>query len=161
MVLQGNYILEGWKTCQHFSSPSLSYPTSKVHPGSLSNPKANSKTPKDGVAYSVGPQVSYGLEGGDPYKYFSSSSWRVTWKNATACKQRRTYFAILGVSFCVTKNAFNFIKIKKQEHRGTVKQVFYSHMSYFLKLMQLLLLFVLHKKNLIATAPFLFLMVSG
>ena len=34
-------------------------------------------------------------------------------------------FSFLGVSFCVTWNAFNYIEIKKQKHRGTVKQAFY------------------------------------
>ena len=40
-------------------------------------------------------------------------------------------FTILGLSFCVTQNAFNFIKIKKQEHRSIVKQVLYYPMLYF------------------------------
>ena len=71
----------------------------------------------------------------------------------------RDIFAILGVSFCVAQNDFNFIK--KKEHKGTVQQVLYSHMSYFSKLMELFPMFASHKKILIATATLSFLMVAG
>ena len=40
-------------------------------------------------------------------------------------------FAIIGVLFCVTQKAFNFIEIKKQEHRETFQKTFYSPMLYF------------------------------
>ena len=52
----------------------------------------------------------------------------------------------LGVSFCVTQNAFNFIDIKKQEHSCTVQLVFYSTTWFFFKLGELLLLFASHKQ---------------
>ena len=47
---------------------------------------------------------------------------------------RGGHFYHFRVSFCVMRNAFNFIEIKKQEHRGTVQKVLYSPMSSFLKI---------------------------
>ena len=40
-------------------------------------------------------------------------------------------FTILMVLFCVTQSTFNFIGIKKQEHRGKVQQILYSPMLFF------------------------------
>ena len=38
---------------------------------------------------------------------------RVLRKNETTCQQRQKFLTVLGVSFCVTQNTFNWINIKK------------------------------------------------
>ena len=66
-------------------------------------------------------------------------------------------FTILGVSFCVMQNAFNFNEKKRS---CTVTEVFYSTKLSFFKLIELLVLFAPHKFFLIATVTLSFLMVS-
>ena len=42
----------------------------------------------------------------------NGTQWRVPQKNVTTCYQTRIILAILGVSFCVSRNAFKFTEIK-------------------------------------------------
>ena len=70
-------------------------------------------------------------------------------------------FAIFEVLFCVTRNAINFIEMKKQEHMGTIQKVLYSPILLFFKLTDLLFPFVSHKKFLIETSQLLSLMFAG
>ena len=65
-----------------------------------------------------------------------------------------------GLILCNTKR-YQYHLIEKQEHMGTVQHVFYSPMSYFFKLMELLLPFASPICFVITTALLSFLMVAG
>ena len=70
------------------------------------------------------------------------------------------FYHFRGLVLCNAKR-LQFNRNKKQEHRGTVKQVLYYPMLYWFKLIEFLVLFAPHKEILIATAPLSFLMDAG
>ena len=69
-------------------------------------------------------------------------------------------FIILGVSFCVRQNTFNFIKIKNKNIGAHFRKSYMPLCNNLLKLMELLVPFSLHKIFLVATASLSFLMVT-
>ena len=73
---------------------------------------------------------------GEPQKYLNLYS-SCSAKKCDSLLVETDIFCHLGVSFCIAWNSFNFIEIKKQEHRGTVQQDFYSPMYSFLNLRSL------------------------
>ena len=73
----------------------------------------------------------------------STSIGRVTRKNVTTCQQRRTSFAMLGVSFCVTRNAFSFTEKNTRTQGQSSSSIIFPYDVLFL-LMELLVIFVSH-----------------